>query len=235
MRDITVYTSLSEAPSVLTLNGFIPMSKELVKRTFRTKIGENLYAKSDVLFMGNLYKDKQCKIQMELINTSEKTIDLGIDVFPNYKWVEVVGSKKLPPWEPEKLTITCNGFDTESIWGEKEFYVMVNSYMIRCFVSIIPFSFKRIQKHGAKVFISSSNTSNSSNASLIEIRNVGNKDLKIFKVQSSRSSISTIIDPIIPVMNSGYIRVEKSSKSDKDTLEILTNDAMNPVIRIGIE
>lgn len=227
MRDISIYSTISDKPNVITLNGYIPVSKEYVKRNYQTKLQEGLYAKTDVIYIGNLYKNKQQNGKIELVNTTNKIFDIDISVKPNEKWVEIVGTKKLEPWKPELLTFICDGSKIGDIWGEKHLYVHIGNKSIKCVVTLIPMDSPYIKKGKARIFVPLGNDS-----SKIEIRNVGNDDLHLLKVQTIKKSQIAIRDSVIHTNQCGHIDIYK--KVDNDTLEILSNDDMNPVIQIPI-
>lgn len=227
-RDLSIYSTISEEPNVITLNGYIPVSKEYVRRNYRTKLQDGLYTKTEVIYMGNLYKNRQVNDIIELVNTTNTIIDINnISVKPNDKWIEIVGIKKLEPWKPEQLTVICDGSKTRDLWGEKDFYIYIGKKSIKCVVTLIPMDFVNKKKSKARIFVPSGNDYNK-----IEIRNVGNDDLYLFKVHAINKSQISIRDSVIHTNQSGYIDVCK--KIENDTLEILSNDAMNPVIRIPL-
>ena len=226
MRDINIYSTMSEEPNLITLNGYIPVSREYIRRNYRVKLHEGIYSKSNVVYMGNLYKDKQISNKFELVNTTNTPVHIKISIKPNIKWAEIVGPTQLDPWKPELFTIICDGSNVDNEWGEKEFGIYVGDNSVKCLVTIIPMNFVNRKKSKARVFIPNTNNEN------VEIRNVGTEDLLILKVQSIKKSDITISDSVIHTKKSGFINIEKMVIND--TVEILTNDAQNPIVRIPI-
>lgn len=236
MRDIAVYTSLGERPNILTLNAYIPLSKELANKLYRKKLAEGLFTKTDEVYLGNLFNNKQQSIQIELVNTSEKGIEISYTIEPHYPWIEIVGPNKLEPWRPEVLNVICDGSKTNDDWGEKEFQITIGSGKIKCSISLIPVEKKVSKNGGARVFIPKSKYAISNGrkeVDSIEIRNLGKVDLTILGVRSKRNRKYFILDSAISSMKSGYISFPNIGyETQNDTVEILTNDILNPIVNI---
>ena len=237
MRDIAVYTSLGKQPYILTLNAYIPLSKELANKLYRKKLTEGLFTKTDEVYLGNLFNNKQQSSQIELVNTSEKEIEISYTIEPHYPWIEIVGPNKLEPWRPEVLNVICDGSKTNDDWGEKEFQIAIGSGKIKCSISLIPVEKTKVSKNGgARVFIPRSMLAISNGRKeedSIEIRNLGKADLTILGARSKRNRKCVILDSKISSMKSGYISFSNIGyETQNDTIEILTNDILNPIVNI---
>lgn len=226
MRDISIYSTISEEPNIITLNGYIPVSKKYVKNNFRVKLQEGIYAKTNVVYMGNLYKDKQLNKDIELVNVTNKRIPITLSISPSLKWTEIVGPKQLEPWKPELFKLICDGSLVDKDWGEKTFEIIFGNNRIKCVVNLIPMCFVNRKNNKARVYIASSNNEK------IEIRNVGIEELNILKVKTIKNSGFVIKDSTIHAQNNGFINIK--NRVINDTIEILTNDTQNPLVRIPL-
>ena len=237
-RDITVFTSLNEAPITITLSAYIPVSKEFVKRNFPVKLQKNLYANVRRVYAGNLFTNTQIANKIELINTSEHTLHVEYTLFPEYEWADVIGVQDLEPWKPERITIFCDGEKMKQLWGKRDFCLLIRDNKeispIPYSVNLIPYNFPKTatRKGGSRIFLPNSKVRVSKNEQLVEVRNLGLGNLRILKVRSLNYSSVCIMDSLIHSQKSGSLKIKLNTNVKEDTIQILTNDVMRPLSQI---
>lgn len=237
IRDISVVTSLREEPYTMTLSACIPLTKEVVKRKYRTKICDNLYANTPNIYIGNVYKDKLVSGELEIVNTSDKNQSLKC-MFPKKPYVQIVAPEILEPYKPENVTVIYDGSQIGESWGidSTNIFLAFNDQKgkIECSAMIIPFPLEKSQKM-PRMFIASKISYNKGLESKIEIQNIGNSDLHIMALRYSANIENIKYDSIIPPKTIGILFLRHKKLCDEEKIEMLTNDLTVPIMSLVIK
>lgn len=235
IREINVFIVGIEEPLTFSVAAYIPMPIQAIKAKYSKEISKNVYTSYNVINIGNVYKNSNSYGYTELVNMSNKTIQ--IKTHTDSRLVTLDNIEELKPLIPARLYVYYDNSSIKS-WGVDTTIVYVDveniSVPIKCVANILPFPKGKNTKMSPRILNNSTEIRNPNmDFFSFKFRNIGAEPLKIIDYKTSKNVVITKFDETVEPSQNGEIKCKKLNNGN-GYIDILTNDPLSPIVRYRI-
>lgn len=126
-KEVSIYTSLSDAPIIASINAFKRMPQSMIKSQFPYKLGENLRLSAKHVILGYVQHGQKVSRRVNIINVSKKKVYLKTSFKGTVnKLISYYVPDELDAGEISVIIITYDATDVSNIWGEQSCEIVIN-------------------------------------------------------------------------------------------------------------